>query len=419
MAGFVRQEQTFQKAMEALNPAADDFVPQVVSLILQTARSARASDIHLIPQPSVLLMQWRIDGVLQTVSAFDRELANRIVARLKVISGLLTYRTDLPQEGRVAREYSEDEVRVTTFPSMYGEKAAIRLFAASDQLQRISQLGLQNDVEDRLRRELHATAGVILLTGPSGSGKTTTAYACLRDILEASAGTRCLMTLEDPIEVAIDGVTQSQVRPTAGFDLTTGVRSLMRQDPDVILVGEIRDPATAEATFQAALTGHLVITTFHAGSAVEAVARLQEMQLEPYLIRSALKLVVCQRLLRRRCPACQSAKGASVSLSGGIEKTTNLPGKNGPVGTPSAPCSTCGSSGYFGRLVLAELLDPDVPEIARALLKQTDSRDLATLAESTGMKTLRHVAAEAVAGGLTTPEEVLRVLGSGISLQSL
>lgn len=405
MAGVVRQEQTFQQGLEALNPAADDFIPQVVSLILRSARAARASDVHLMPQPSALVMQWRIDGVLQTIAAFDRDLAPRIIARLKVISGLLTYRTDLPQEGRVAREYSEEEVRVTTFPSLYGEKAAIRLFAESDSLQRLSQLGLQAEIEARLSLELNATAGVILLTGPSGSGKTTTAYACLRDILSVSRGTRCLMTLEDPIEVAIDGVTQSQVRPAAGFDLTTGVRSLMRQDPDVILVGEIRDPATAEATFQAALTGHLVITTFHAGSSVEAVARLQEMQLEPYLIRSALKLVVCQRLLRRCCPTCGS--------SAGFEKTAELPDKQRPALPPSTSCSTCGSSGYFGRLVLAEMLDPDIPEIARALLKQTDSRDLGSLAESCGMKTLRQVAADAVSGGLTSHAEVLRVLGSG------
>ena len=298
----------FVEAHKKLSVGSDDYVPSLVFLLLDQARNARASDIHLVPTENALIAQWRIDGVLHSIAGFDRELAPRIVARLKVISGLLTYRTDVPQEGRVSREFSRTEVRVTTFPTLHGEKAAIRLFAENDQLQKLAQLGLPVAVESELRHHLAATAGVILLTGPSGSGKTTTAYACLRDIIADSAGTRCIMTLEDPVEVAVDGATQSQVKPAAGFDLATGLRSLMRQDPDVILVGEIRDPATAEAAFQAALTGHLVLTTFHAGSAAEALTRLLEMQIEPYLIRSGLRTAICQRLLRRVCRNCHGSQ---------------------------------------------------------------------------------------------------------------
>lgn len=394
----------FATAVSQLNPRQESYVPELTALILTQARRYRASDVHLNPCETELQMQWRIDGVLCSVMGFDRELASRITARLKVISGLLTYRTDVPQEGRVAREHSSSEVRVTTFPSLYGEKVAIRLFAEQDQLQMLDQLGLPGMVEVGLRTHLEATSGVILLTGPSGSGKTTTAYACLRDVRDRSSGTRCLMTLEDPIESAIAGVIQSQVKPAAGFSLTTGLRSLMRQDPDVILVGEIRDPETAEAAFQAALTGHLVVTTFHAGSAVEALTRLMEMQLEPYLIRSALRAVFCQRLLRRSCVSCSSKSSEST-------KSRNPADKNSAHATLNALCPACSGTGYAGRLVLAELLEPEHPELVQGLLSRADARRMSALAEATGMVTLAQVAANAVAEGQTTQEEVLRVLG--------
>ncbi len=403
---------SFVTAFGKLSANSDDYVPDIVRLILSEARKGRASDVHLVPSESALMMQWRVDGVLHAVAGFDRELATRIIARLKVISGLLTYRTDVPQEGRVAREHSPTEVRVTTFPTLHGEKAAIRMFAENDQLQRLGQLGLPDTVRSRLLEHLGATAGVILLTGPSGSGKTTTVYACLREIIAQSGGSRCIMTLEDPIEVAVDGATQSQVRPSAGFDLATGLRSLMRQDPDVILVGEIRDPQTAEAAFQAALTGHLVLTTFHAGSAAEALTRLLDMQIEPYLLRSGLRSVICQRLLRRRCEHCGSPTRSEPGLNEKCEKVAEGTDKFRLAETPGSTCGHCGSTGYSGRMVLAEMLDPDLPEIARGILQRTDARQLATLAESAGMETLQQAAVKAIAAGLTSHEEVLRVLGS-------
>ena len=411
---------SFVATFGGLSATSDDYVPNIVRMILSEARKGRASDVHLVPSESALMMQWRVDGVLHSIAGFDRELATRIIARLKVISGLLTYRTDVPQEGRVAREYSPTEVRVTTFPTLHGEKAAIRMFAENDQLQQLAQLGLPQNILGPLAQQLDATAGVILLTGPSGSGKTTTVYACLREIIAQSGGSRCIMTLEDPIEVAVDGATQSQVRPSAGFDLATGLRSLMRQDPDVILVGEIRDPQTAEAAFQAALTGHLVLTTFHAGSACEALTRLLDMQIEPYLLRSGLRSVICQRLLRRNCSYCRSGSSGSAGMRSlaetGIaeksEKLSDRSDKSGLAVTPGSTCSHCGSTGYSGRMVLAEMLDPDQPEIARAILQRTDARQLATLAESAGMETLQQAASKAVAAGLTSHEEVLRVLGS-------
>lgn len=401
----------FVEALGRLSATSDEYVPSIVTLLLDQARRARASDIHLVPTESALIVQWRIDGVLHPIAGFDRDLAPRVVARLKVISGLLTYRTDVPQEGRVSREFSRTEVRVTTFPTLHGEKAAIRLFAENDELQNLKQLGLPEEVEEKLREHLAATAGVILLTGPSGSGKTTTAYACLRDIIADSAGTRCIMSLEDPVEVAVEGATQSQVRPAAGFDLATGLRSLMRQDPDVIFVGEIRDPATAEAAFQAALTGHLVLTTFHAGNSAEAMTRLLEMQIEPYLIRSGLRTVICQRLLRRTCPSCHGQAAESEIIRPHVMESERTINKSESQPAQHTACTVCGSTGYHGRLVLAEMLDPSSPEVAKAILNKLDAPEVARLAESSGMKTLRQRAATAVASGQTSYDEVLRVLG--------
>ena len=404
-AGFVEE-------LGRLSATSDNYVPSIVTLLIDQARRARASDIHLVPTESALVLQWRIDGVLHPIAGFDRDLAPRVVARLKVISGLLTYRTDVPQEGRVSREFSRTEVRITTFPTLHGEKAAIRLFAENDQLQTLKQLGLPEEVESELRSHLAATAGVIMLTGPSGSGKTTTAYACLRDIIADSIGTRCIMSLEDPVEVAVDGATQSQVRPSAGFDLATGLRSLMRQDPDVIFVGEIRDPATAEAAFQAALTGHLVLTTFHAGNSAEAITRLLEMQIEPYLIRSGLRTVICQRLLRKICMNCHGQDGHSAAILSQSAESGRTSDKSASPPVHRNVCAFCGSTGYHGRLVLAEMLNPNCPEVAKAILNRLDAPEVARLAAASGMQTLSQRAANAVTNRETTNEEVLRVLGS-------
>lgn len=399
----------FSASMKSLDDNAAEYVPALVNLALQQARISRASDIHLVPAEQHMLMQWRIDGVLHSVAAFDAELSPRLIARLKVMAGLLTYRTDVPQEGRlsvcedIGVTMAAGEVRVTTFPTLFGEKAAIRLFADSKHFQRLTDLDLPPDVEASLRSLLQQTSGVILLTGPSGSGKTTTVYACLRELVEQFGESKGLMSLEDPIEVVVPGVTQSQVQPNVGFDLSVGLKSMMRQDPDVIMVGEIRDPATAESAFQAALTGHLVITTFHAGSSVEAVTRLLEMGLEPYLLRSTLQAVVCQRLLRKSCSECRISETPEEFLESSDKQ---------PIGdAPVKSCSVCGGLKYHGRFVTAEVLDPNLPEIARAIVDRLDSRSLQAIAIESGTVTLRQRGQQAIEAGLTTAEEVFRVLG--------
>jgi len=372
----------------------------LVDLLLVESRAAGASDVHLQPTPDGLEVRWRVDGVLVPAGLMPPRLAANVVARLKVLAELLTYRTDIPQEGRIRGPGSEGEVRVSTFPTLHGEKAVIRLFAASGRYLRLGDLGLPVDVREVLGRALVETSGAILLTGPAGSGKTTTIYACLRELVETSGGTRSLVTLEDPIEVAVDGVTQSQVNPAAGFDLATGLRSLLRQDPEVIAVGEVRDRATAEVAFQASLTGHLVLSTFHAGSAVGAVTRLAEMGIEPYLIRSGLLAVVSQRLVRKLCDCARDDPDPRSRLG--------LPVARARV---AVGCGTCGGTGYRGRMVLAELLEPERLGLGPAILDRSDVRALEHAAVGAGMVGRWDRARRAVEEGLTSPAEVRRVLG--------
>src|SRR5262245_15414157 len=332
-------------AINQLDAASPLYATHVVDLLLAAAQDTGASDVHLLPTPQGLLVQWRIDGVLQRLGEFPRGKAADVVARLKVLAELLTYRADLPQEGRIRREgLSSGEMRVSTFPTLYGERAVVRLFAADDRFQHLADLGLPSQIETSLRQLLSETSGAILLTGPAGSGKTTTAYACLREVVRASSGQRSVVTLEDPIEIALAGVSQSQVQPAAGFTLAAGLRSLMRQDPEVILVGEIRDAETVETVFQAALTGHLVISTFHAGSGSAAISRLLDMGIEPYLLTSGIRAVLHQRLVRRLCDCADAISAGEVSSA-----LLGLPISHAKR---AASCDLCRHTGYRGRLAL-------------------------------------------------------------------
>ncbi len=380
---------------------------ELVASLLDEARTASASDVHLQPTPSGLAIHFRVDGVLAKVGVLPPSIASNVVGRLKVLADLLTYRTDVPQEGRirVGATLEMGEVRVSTFPTLHGERAAIRLFAGPGQRLKLPDLGLPEDVRAALARHLQDTSGAILLTGPAGTGKTTTIYACLRELVASTGGGRSIATLEDPIEAAVDGVSQSQVNPSAGFDLATGLRSLLRQDPEVIAVGEIRDRETAEVAFQASLTGHLVLTTFHAGTAAGAISRLMEMGIEPYLIRSGLVVVVSQRLVRTLCTCARPSSPEEI----------NDPRSH--LGLPVLParlavgCEACLGSGYRGRMVLAEWLDP--AQLEPDAISPTHS-DLATLearALRSGMISLWSRALAAIEAGLTTPAEVRRVLG--------
>lgn len=390
----------FRRLIPAPNATDPDYVPKLVQTILASARSAGATDVHLSPSADALVMHWRLDGILHRVTDFPVETARKVIARLKVLSQLLTYRTDIPQEGRVREGGEGTETRISTFPTLFGERAVIRLFVGSGKYRRLSELGLPSDVLEQLQRLLDETGGLILLTGPAGAGKTTTIYASLRELVDRTAGGRSLVSLEDPIEAVVPGVSQAQVNLAAGLDLETGLKSLLRQDPEVIMVGEIRDRGTADTVFQASLTGHLVLTTFHAGSAAEAVSRLSDMGIEPYLLRSGILAILCQRLLRQLC-GCARESNDPADVMGLPMESVRI-----PVG-----CEECGGTGYRGRMIVVESLLPDRGELGRAILSRTDAARLEKLAVEAGMVTQYSHAVDAVKCGQTSPQEVRRVFG--------
>lgn len=391
-----------RRQLTELDAAAADYAAQFVDRLLAAAQQWRASDVHLTPAPEGLDVRWRLDGVLQSLGTFPVGESTNVVARLKVLGSLLTYRTDVPQEGRIREGSGDVEMRVSTFPTLHGERAVVRFFAAAEEHLYPGDLGLPAEIRTQLEQILSETSGAILITGPAGSGKTTTAYACLRELARRCHGGRNIVSLEDPIEVALPGVAQSQVNEAAGFDLLTGLRSLMRQDPEVIFVGEIRDRLTAEVAFQAAMTGQLVLTTFHAGSAAGAVSRLTDMDIEPYLLRTGILAIVHQRLLRRLCACAVDADGPEPRLGLPVSRARV------PVG-----CAACGNTGYRGRMVVAEMLVAQTGQLSRAVLTKSDADDLEKLAGDAGMVTRWQRACAAVEAGETSPAEVRRVLGWG------
>jgi general secretion pathway protein E len=400
--------------LAGLDPADPLYATEVVDRVLAAGRACGASDLHLQPTAAGLELKFRVDGVLRPVLVFPPEVVVNIITRLKVKAELLTYRTDSPQEGRIRSLGCDVEMRVSTFPTVHGEKAVVRLFGSSRQYQRLDDLGLHEDILQPLQRLLGETSGAILVSGPAGSGKTTTVYACLRELARQTGGARSLVSLEDPVEVAVAGVAQSQVNPAAGLDLATGLRFLMRQDPEVIMVGEIRDRPTAEAALQASLTGHLLLSTFHAGSAAETLSRLLEMGIEPYVLRSGLLAILCQRLVRRLCSCVRADDDPDARLGLPAERVM------APVG-----CHACGGTGYRGRFLLAEMLSfKTVPgdsggrtngsagaELGRAVLARREKAVLERLAVEAGMVSRWQRAYRAIDAGLTGPAEVRRVLG--------
>jgi general secretion pathway protein E len=397
-----RPADSWRQQLAALDATDPEYVIQLVARLLDAGREAGASDLHLLPTPQGLDIRWRIDGVLHQLDVLPARIAPNVVARLKVLAELLTYRNDVPQEGRIRASEPKVEVRVSTFPTLYGEKAVVRLFAEPGRFLTLDALGFDAEMQAGLRRLSAETSGAILVTGPAGAGKTTTLYACLREIVAQSAGGRSIVSLEDPIEVAVAGVAQSQVNLAAGFDLGTGLKFLLRQDPEVIMLGEIRDATTAEVAFQASLTGHLVLSTFHAGSAAGAISRLPDMGIAPYLLRSGVLAILSQRLVRRLCSCSEASDHVEGFLGLPVTQARRAVG-----------CALCRGGGYQGRMLLAEMFTAERSELGRAILSRSDAARLESLAVEAGMVTRWQRAYEAVEAGLTSPAEVRRVLGFG------
>ncbi len=369
---------------EALALPDDDApVGRAVRILLEDAAGVGVSDIHLNPTTDGLEVFYRLDGVLHRRALVGPARSERFLGKVKVLSGLLTYRRDIPQDGQIpaAEAGGATDVRVSIFPTLRGEKAVLRFFLHAEEKFELDRLGFETVVAARLRAAVARPDGVVLLTGPSGSGKTTTIYALLREIVRPVGGAlRHVVTIEDPVEHAIAGVTQTQVNPASGLTFATSLRSLLRQDPQVIMVGEIRDRETARTAMEAGLTGHLVISTIHAGTAAGVVERLLDMGVEPHVLTASLSCVLAQRLVRRLCP-------------------------DGPGG-----CPACQGTGYRERQVVAELLEATDP-LRRAISRRAPRAEVEEAAVAGGMTPLREAGEELVRRGVTSAEELSRVMG--------
>ncbi|MHB1308233.1 MAG: GspE/PulE family protein [Limisphaerales bacterium] len=389
-----------------LDDAAEDAsIIRFVNQVLRDAIDLRSSDIHLEPFEDELRIRYRIDGVLQEVPVPSqiKRFQAAIVSRVKILSHLNIAEKRLPQDGRIKIRIDDSEVdiRVSVIPMLHGEAVVMRLLRQSATLLGMGELGMGDRELRSFRRILGLPHGIVLVTGPTGSGKTSTLYTALHEINDA---VRKIITIEDPIEYQLRGVNQIQVSEKAGLTFARGLRSILRHDPDVILVGEIRDQETAQIAVQASLTGHLVFSTLHTNDAPGALTRLVDMGVEPYLVASSLEAVLAQRLVRVLCRHCKQENTSPATQA--LKAQLGI-----PVATPvyqPVGCRECRQTGYHGRRAIFEWMDTD-NEIRRLLLKNASSDEIREAAQRVGMRSLADDGWRLVRLGITTPEEVLRV----------
>ena len=380
-------------------------IVRAVNLVIMGALLKRASDIHLVPDKRFLHVKYRVDGVLQEEQALNTTDAPAIVSRIKIMSKLDISEKRLPQDGafHINIEGREIDFRVATTPTVFGEKVVMRVLDKSGLLLGLDHLGFVPEQLKDFKRLIHKPHGIILIVGPTGSGKTTTLYSAL-DIL--NTGDKNISTVEDPVEYKIEGLTQIQVHADIGLNFSAVLRSLLRQDPDVILIGEVRDLETTEIAIRAALTGHMVFATLHTNDACGAVARLTDMGAEPYLIASALRCAMSQRLVRNICPHCRETYKASPEIIARLDPKGKLEGKLEL--SRGKGCRYCFMTGYRGRTVISELLPID-EALKRNILDRAPSSVLEATARAAGMRGMYEDGMDKVIKGITTLEEVLKV----------
>ncbi|MGY0504009.1 type II secretion system ATPase GspE [Luteimonas sp. e5] len=387
-------------AADLLDSQDDAPVIRLINGMIAEAVRRGASDIHIEPYPGALRVRLRVDGMMQPVLELPARLAPMLVSRVKVMARLDIAERRVPQDGRISLTMGTRalDVRVSTLPAGQGERVVLRILDKQQGVRSLDALGMRPALRESLQQALQLPNGIVLVTGPTGSGKTTTLYAGLALLND---GSRTILTVEDPVEYAIDGIGQTQVNAKVGMGFATGLRAILRQDPDVVMVGEIRDPETAQIAVQASLTGHLVLSTVHTNDAVGAITRLRDMGIEPFLLASTLRLVLAQRLVRRLCPHCRQPR-APDPLS------QRLMGRDhaGPL-YRAVGCTHCRQSGYAGRIGVYEALRVD--ERLRALINEGADEDALARAARMDAGWLLDSVREAVAQGLTTVEEALRV----------
>jgi general secretion pathway protein E len=386
----------------------DDEAPiiRLVNSLLFQAAKDRASDIHIEPYERDLKVRFRIDGILYDIISPPKRFQPVIISRVKIMAGLNIAEKRLPQDGRIRiRLAGKDiDIRVSSVPTAFGERVVMRLLDKATTVLHLEELGLTGNKHEVVSRLIRQSHGIVLVTGPTGSGKTTTLYACLSKINTVDKN---IITIEDPIEYQLHGIGQIQVNPKIELTFASGLRSILRQDPDVIMVGEIRDLETAEIAIQAALTGHLVFSTLHTNDSFGAMTRLLDMGIEPFLASSSVTAVMAQRLVRRVCPDCREAyQPTREELEELGASPQRLMGQT--LYKASAGCAQCKNTGYRGRTGIHELLVVD-DEIRTLVMKNADAAALRRAATARGMNTLRGDGADKILQGATTLEEVLRV----------
>lgn len=377
---------------------------ELVDELLREAFIKRASDIHLESVPHGLRVRFRVDGLLFDHRLFTKELAAQILARIKVLAHLDVAERRMPQDGKfcAAQSHGTIDLRISTFPNLYGEKIVVRILERSGSRKTLDELGFAPSVLQQFKMIIARATGFFIVTGPTGAGKTTTLYGALSLL---NHPTKNISTLEDPVEYNIEGITQSQVHSDIGFTFDRGIRSLLRQDPDIIMVGEIRDRETADVAIQAALTGHMVLSTLHTNDAPGSIIRLLDMGIPPFLINATLSGILAQRLVRVLCPACRQETHPT-DAERDFLNYIKLPLKRcyKPVG-----CKQCEDRGYRGRIGIFELLV--MTQVLRECIDTTVAYDdLVKLACNDGMVPLRYDAQQKIEAGITTVEELARVI---------
>lgn len=374
-------------------------IVKLVNAILSQSVKERASDIHIEPEAKDLRVRTRVDGVLHEELTMPLHMLAPIVSRVKVLAGMDIAESRIPQDGRFETLLEDKKIdfRVSTFPSAYGEKVVLRILDKSSISYRLPDIGFTADNLEKFRKVIHKPHGIVLVTGPTGSGKTTTLYAVLAEINNKDIN---ITTIEDPIEYELEGITQAQVNVKAGLTFATALRAILRQDPDVVLIGEVRDLETAEIAVQSALTGHLVFSTLHTNDSVGAISRLQDMGVETYLIASSVEAVLAQRLVRKICTKCDAVIPVPQEYADKFPGVKELHKGKG--------CKSCRGTGYKGRLGIFELLVVD-ETIKKMISEKRAAEDIRAYAISKGMKTLFEDGLAKVRNGVTSLDEILRV----------
>ncbi|MBI3232357.1 MAG: type II/IV secretion system protein [Candidatus Doudnabacteria bacterium] len=403
-------------ALKTISAQKQKSVSEIMEVIFGAALEFRASDIHFEPEENFIKLRFRVDGVLQDILHLDKNSQKSLVSRLKILAKLKLNLSDEPQDGRLTFYFSNKpvDVRVSILPSSYGEEIVMRLLNTDTAGLKLHELGLSKQAEALLQKILNRPNGMVITTGPTGSGKTTTLYACLNQLNEPGVK---IITLEDPVEYKLEGIVQTPISHEHNFDFAKGLRAVLRQDPDIVMVGEIRDQETAETAMQAALTGHLVLSTLHTNDASGAIPRLLNMGVKPFVAAPALSLVVAQRLARRLCEFCKKEAKLAPSLMEKVVHILKTIPASAAASLPksfqffhSSGCKKCGNLGYKGRVGIYEFLE-NTEAIQTLIFKEASMSDFKRAAVAQGMLTMAQDGLLKALEGITDVEEIFRVAG--------